>query len=60
MPKVASNGVELEYVDRGNGDPLLLVMGLGGQLTSWPEGFVDELIAQGFRVIAFDNRDSGL
>ncbi len=60
MPKVASNGVELEYADRGNGDPLLLVMGLGGQLTSWPEGFVDELIAQGFRVIAFDNRDSGL
>ena len=28
MPKVASNGVELEYVDRGNGDPLMLVMGL--------------------------------
>ena len=60
MPKVATNGIELEYVDRGNGDPLLLVMGLGAQLTSWPDGFVDSLVAQGFRVIAFDNRDSGL
>ena len=60
MPRVTSNGIELEYTERGNGDPLLLVMGLGGQLIDWPEGFVDALVAQGFRVISFDNRDIGL
>ncbi len=60
MPRLTSNGIELEYTDRGNGDPLLLVMGLGGQLIDWPEGFVEALVAQGFRVIAFDNRDIGL
>jgi pimeloyl-ACP methyl ester carboxylesterase len=35
-------------------------MGLGGQLIDWPEGFVDELVAHGFRVISYDNRDAGL
>ena len=42
-------------------DPaLLLVMGLGAQLTTWPKGFVDGLRQRGFFVILFDNRDSGL
>ena len=60
MPRVTSNGIEIEYTERGHGDALLLVMGLGGQLMDWPEGLVDQLVAQGFRVIAFDNRDIGL
>ena len=38
---------------------VLLVMGLGMQLTSWPDGFRDGLVAHGFRVIAFDNRGLG-
>jgi pimeloyl-ACP methyl ester carboxylesterase len=60
MPLVESNGITIEYHERGEGEPLLLVMGLGGQLIDWPEGFVDELVAHEFRVISFDNRDSGL
>jgi len=60
MPVVQSNGITIEYHERGEGEPLLLVMGLGGQLVDWPEGFVDELVEHGFRVISFDNRDSGL
>jgi pimeloyl-ACP methyl ester carboxylesterase len=60
MALVQSNGITIEYHERGEGDPLLLVMGLGGQLTDWPEGFVDALVARGFRVISFDNRDAGL
>lgn len=60
MPLAQSNGITIEYHERGEGEPLLLVMGLGGQLIDWPEGFVDELVAHGFRVISFDNRDSGL
>ena len=54
------NGLTLEYDEHGEGEPLLLVMGLGGQLVAWPLGFVELLTAQGFRVIRFDNRDIGL
>ncbi len=62
MAQANVNGIEIEYVTEGNpSDPaLLLVMGLGAQLTTWPEGFVDGLRRRGFFVIRFDNRDSGL
>ncbi len=60
MAQVQANGITIEYEQHGEGDPLLLVMGLGGQLTDWPDGFVDELAAAGFRVTVFDNRDIGL
>lgn len=60
MASVQANGITIEYELMGEGEPLLLVMGLGGQLTDWPEGFPEELAAQGFHVITFDNRDVGL
>jgi pimeloyl-ACP methyl ester carboxylesterase len=60
MASIAANGITIEYDERGEGEPLLLVMGLGGQLTDWPEEFVDLLAVQGFHVIRFDNRDAGL
>jgi pimeloyl-ACP methyl ester carboxylesterase len=60
MPIAEANGITIEYHERGEGEPMLLVMGLGGQLIDWPEGFVDELVGRGFRVVSFDNRDSGL
>jgi pimeloyl-ACP methyl ester carboxylesterase len=60
MASVEANGITIEYEAAGDGEPLLLVMGLGGQLTDWSEGFVDRLVAAGFRVITFDNRDQGL
>ncbi len=55
-----ANSMQLEYDIHGEGEPLLLVMGLGGQLIAWPLEFVAELAAAGFRVIRFDNRDIGL
>jgi pimeloyl-ACP methyl ester carboxylesterase len=60
--KVKANGLMLEVDDRGPRDapPVLLVMGLGMQLTGWPDELVDLLVARGFRVIRFDNRDAGL
>ncbi len=60
--QVSANGVLLEVDDRGpvDAEPLLLIMGLGMQLLAWPDGFVDQLLARGFRVIRFDNRDIGL
>lgn len=48
------------YEVRGEGEPLLLVMGLGRQFVSWPDAFVDGLVERGFQVILFDNRDIGL
>jgi len=59
MPRTHTNGVDIEYEVSGTGDPLLLVMGLGGQLTDWPTAFVQKL-SEHFTVVRFDNRDSGL
>ena len=60
--QIGANGLRLEVEDHGSpgGEPLLLVMGLGMQLLGWPDGFVAMLVAHGFRVIRFDNRDAGL
>ena len=61
MPQVTlDSGITLEYERQGSGEPLLLVMGLAGQLTDWPVEFVERLVEAGFDVIRFDNRDSGL
>lgn len=56
------NGISITYEDKGPRDApvILLVMGLGGQLTLWPDEFVDALNARGFRTIRYDNRDVGL
>ncbi len=61
MPVAQSNGVSLEYEVRGDpgAPPLLLIMGLGMPAAMWPEEFLYALLAQGFRLITFDNRDSG-
>ena len=39
---------------------MVLIMGLGMQLTSWPPALCQALVAQGFYVVRFDNRDAGL
>jgi pimeloyl-ACP methyl ester carboxylesterase len=61
MPRIAANGIEVEYDTAGSpGDPaLLLVTGLSAQLIEWPEDFVRQIAEHGFRVIRFDNRDAG-
>ncbi len=60
MPRVAANGIELEYEVTGEGEPLLLIMGIGAQLVTWPRGLIEAFVRRGFRVIRFDNRDAGL
>lgn len=62
MPQTTANGITIEYEDHGDpaDPPVLLVMGLGAQLTLWPIEFVEALAARGFRVIRYDNRDIGL
>ncbi|MFL6112830.1 MAG: alpha/beta fold hydrolase [Catenulispora sp.] len=62
MPQASANGVELEYDTFGDpaAEPLVLIMGLGTQMTAWPEPFCQAIADAGFHVIRFDNRDSGL
>jgi pimeloyl-ACP methyl ester carboxylesterase len=62
MPRLRANGIDIEYESAGpeNGPTILLIMGLAGQLTQWPQDMVDRLVAGGYRVVRFDNRDIGL
>ncbi|MEJ6024110.1 alpha/beta fold hydrolase [Ramlibacter sp. PS4R-6] len=60
--RVDANGTAIEVEDFGPPDrpAVVLVMGLGMQLVAWPDAFVDTLVAAGYRVVRFDNRDIGL
>ena len=35
MPRVKVNGIDLHYVEAGTGDPLLMIMGFGGDHLAW-------------------------
>ncbi len=61
MAKATVNDIEIEYEIWGeDGDPLLLISGLGSQLIKWSEAQIASFRDQGFRPIAYDNRDTGL
>lgn len=57
-----ANGLELAYEQLGDpgNSPVLLIMGLGSQMISWPDGFCEQLADRGFHVTRYDNRDTGL
>lgn len=61
MPRLAANSIELHYESFGaaSAPAILLIMGLGAQLTRWNSELCDLLVERGFRVIRFDNRDCG-
>jgi pimeloyl-ACP methyl ester carboxylesterase len=60
--KARSGDLRLYYEDMGDpNDPaVLLIMGLGAQLLLWRSAFCEKLVAEGLRVIRYDNRDVGL
>jgi len=62
LPGIISNGIRIEYDTFGESSspPLLLIMGLGGQMILWDEEFCRKLAERGFYLIRFDNRDTGL
>jgi pimeloyl-ACP methyl ester carboxylesterase len=62
MPKAANGTVSIEYESFGDpaGEAVLLINGLGSQMTRWPEAFCALLVGKGLYVIRFDNRDVGL
>ena len=57
-----NSGVKIFYRDYGpkDGDPILMVHGLGAQLVHWPIHLINFLQANNFRPITYDNRDVGL
>ena len=61
MPTAPANGLEIYYETFGDrdGEPLLLVNGLGSQCISYEPDFCNAFVDRGFFVIRFDNRDVG-
>lgn len=62
MPHITANNITLYYEENGLVDApvILLIMGLGTQMIAWSDEFIQGLVARGFRVIHYDNRDVGL
>ncbi len=62
MPKINANDIEIAYESFGAeaDEAILLIAGLGSQMTAWDVEFCRRLSGFGFRVIRFDNRDVGL
>jgi pimeloyl-ACP methyl ester carboxylesterase len=61
MTTLKVNGINLSYNSFGdnNAAAILLIAGLGTQMIRWPVPFCENLVARGYRVIRFDNRDAG-
>ncbi len=62
MPTIRANNIDIYYEDTGpaHAPVILLVMGLGAQMIAWPDEFIQGLVAKGYRVIHYDNRDVGM
>ncbi len=65
MAYCTANGVRLCYeifepTPAHQAPVLLLIMGLGAQMIAWPDAMCQDLAGRGWRVIRYDNRDSGL
>ena len=61
MPIANVNGLTIEYETFGDANcaPVLLIAGLGDQLTAWDVDFCRALARDDFYVIRYDNRDVG-
>lgn len=57
MPRARVGDIDVHYVEGGAGDPLVLIMGFGGDHLAW--GFQMAAFAARHRVVAFDNRGAG-
>jgi pimeloyl-ACP methyl ester carboxylesterase len=57
MPTADANGIRIHYEVHGEGRPLLLILGLGADVSEYT-ALIDQLAAHS-RVIAFDNRGAG-
>ena len=58
MPKVKVNDTQMYYEVRGEGFPLVMIMGINGNADWWDPRMVQEL-SRNFKVVMFDNRGAG-
>ncbi|TCT05553.1 alpha/beta fold hydrolase [Aquabacter spiritensis] len=61
MPTFSSDGLDLDYLEEGTGDPILLIHGFAStKEVNWVNtGWFKTLVGEGRRVIAFDHRGHG-
>jgi pimeloyl-ACP methyl ester carboxylesterase len=61
MKTFSSDGVEIAYLDEGDGEPVLLIHGFASNTqANWVDtSWVRELTRAGYRVISIDNRGHG-
>lgn len=57
MPEAKINNINIYYELRGEGEPLLLIAGLGGDHSSWLPAA--DGLSKNFRLVLFDNRGAG-
>ena len=57
MTFIENNGTKIFWTEQGAGEPLLLIMGLGGSHREWRR--IAPKLAEKYRVIMFDNRGVG-
>lgn len=57
MQKARVNGIDINYNVKGEGDPLILIMGFGGGSLSW--FFQIRAFKKHYRVVTFNNRNIG-
>jgi len=58
MPKVRVNDIQMYYEVNGEGFPLLMIMGLSGNLDWWEPRMIQGL-SKSFKTTVFDNRGAG-
>ena len=58
MPKQKVNDIEIYYEVHGQGDPLILIMGLRRNVEWWYSQI--PTLSKHFKLLAFDNRGAGL
>lgn len=58
MPTIKVNDINMYYEVHGEGEPLVLIQGVGGDLVTWSYFQIPEF-SKKYRVIAFDNRGVG-
>ena len=57
MPRVKVNGINIDYMVEGQGEPLVMIMGLGGARGSWR--YQTRFFKKYYRTVTFDNRGVG-
>ena len=57
MPYIKVNDIQMYYEIHGDGEPLVLIVGLGTDISEW-DGII-RWLAQKYKVLAFDNRGAG-